>query len=56
METPVVVESQGSAAPKQQGGSYQDRLTQDLAKWYEWSAYYIPILEWLPQYKRTVLP
>jgi len=23
----------------------------DFHKWYEWTAYYIPILEWLPQYK-----
>lgn len=23
----------------------------DFEKWYEWTAYYIPILEWLPQYK-----
>ena len=23
----------------------------DIKKWYEWTAYYIPILEWLPQYK-----
>jgi len=23
----------------------------NLGKWYEWTAYYVPILEWLPQYK-----
>jgi hypothetical protein len=23
----------------------------EVAKWYEWLAYYIPILEWLPGYK-----
>lgn len=23
----------------------------DFEKWYEWTAYYIPILEWLPQYE-----
>jgi len=22
-----------------------------LSKWYKWTAYYIPILEWLPSYK-----
>ena len=28
----------------------------DFQKWYEWTAYYVPILEWLPQYKGTLLP
>ena len=28
----------------------------DFEKWYEWTAYYIPILEWLPQYKCSYLP
>ncbi len=27
----------------------------NFEKWYEWTAYYIPILEWLPQYKCTIL-
>src|SRR5579871_1668692 len=26
-----------------------DRI--DFPKWFEWTAYYIPIIEWLPQYK-----
>jgi len=28
----------------------------NLGKWYEWTAYYVPILEWLPQYKRFPPP
>lgn len=57
METPVDVESQqGTVTPKAQRGSWQNCFGEvDLNKWYEWSAYYIPILEWLPQYKRTIL-
>lgn len=26
-----------------------DRI--DFRKWFEWTAYYIPIIEWLPQYR-----
>jgi len=53
MDLPVDVESQESAPRKGQRGSWQNCVGQvDLNKWYEWSAYYIPILEWLPQYKR----
>jgi len=57
MDTSVDVESQGSAAPKRQTAGGHNWCPQvDFNKWYEWSAYYIPILEWLPQYKRTILP
>lgn len=53
MDAPVDVESQGPAQPKRQRGSCQTWCGEiDFDKWYEWSAYYIPILEWLPQYKR----
>ncbi len=53
MDAPVDVESQGPARPKRQRGSCQTWCGEiDFDKWYEWSAYYIPILEWLPQYKR----
>jgi hypothetical protein len=27
----------------------------EFQKWYEWMSYYIPILEWLPNYKRILL-
>jgi hypothetical protein len=26
----------------------------EFQKWYEWMSYYVPILEWLPQYKRML--
>jgi hypothetical protein len=31
--------------------SWNDQV--DTQKWYEWMAYYIPILEWLPKYECT---
>jgi hypothetical protein len=56
MDAPVDVESQGPARPKRQRGNCQTWCGDiDFQKWYEWSAYYIPILEWLPQYKRMSL-
>jgi hypothetical protein len=50
------VEAQAPDQVKGPMGTYSDFYQTwynqiDFKKWYEWTAYYIPILEWLPQYK-----
>ena len=55
------VEAQAPDGPKGRrtkcGDTYRGWVNQiDFEKWYEWTAYYIPILEWLPQYKCSYPP